>query len=481
MMKWLISILTVCSFLQLKGQATVAPLQDLWLVTQTNREFRSHPGIQPAIRQSDTTKTHGYDLLKETKANNYFKINGVPDSYFSYDDPPLYRAAAGVSLETQLNNKFYARTALTAGYGTVQQAFQSRTFLATDPLKKEAVFADVRARASYTFNKAFQLSGGLDNQFFGEGTRSLVQGDQTTPSPFVMLRASVWRFEYGLLYQAFREHRPQSDIWKFSTTHYLSFNATRNWNITLLENVLFRVKDSIYKRGFELEYLNPIVFFRPQEYSLGSSDNVLLAAQTSLTIGNHTAYGQVALDEFDINEIRAKSKWWANKFAVQLGVKGLAAKHLRYRIEGNIVRPYTYSHINDGQNIGNLGSPLAHPSGGNFAELLAEAQVLKNKWNFKSYGVFLLKGYDSGVVSYGGDVYKSYTLREKEYGHVIGQGVTLRTVTLGTEISYLIPALNSRVYVDPQVRTEWGDLPSATTFFITTGIRSELFGVRKRF
>jgi hypothetical protein len=463
------------------SQATIAPIGDLWL--QGNKaDQRSHPGIQPAIRQPDTSKTYGIDLLKGTaRGNNYLKLNFAPDSYVSVGDTLTYRAAAGFSLESQLNGRFYMRMAVSSGYGSGESSFQTHSFVTCDPLTRGQFYTDVRARLGWTPNKMLHLAAGIDNQFFGEGARSLIQGDQCAPSPFAMMRVNFKSLEYGLLYQSLREAAPVSGVLKFSATHYLSWNVTRNWNIAAFENILFSPRDTIYKRGFELEYLNPVVFFRPQEYSLGSSDNAFLALQTSVSLKKATMYGQLALDEFDINEIRNKTKWWASKFAAQLGVKGKAGKKAGYRLECNVVRPFTYSHVSARQNMGNLGRPLAHISGANFAELLAELHIQSGQFGYKAYGVFLLKGYDPDSISYGGDIYRSYTERASDYGHYIGQGTTVRSINAGIEASWLIKAISSRVYVNPGIAGSWGDTGSSIDLYISAGVRSELFGVRRRF
>ena len=147
------------------------------------------------------------------------------------------------------------------------------------------------------------------------------------------MRASIWRLEYGLLYQFYHENTPSTRAWKFGATHYLSYNVTRNWNITALSRYCFNPKTVNLTVHLKLNTLNPIVFFRPQEYSLGSSDNVLLGIQTSYRIKQHTIYGQLLLDEFVLKEIRSRSQWWANKYGVQLGVKGKIRKWA-YRVEG---------------------------------------------------------------------------------------------------------------------------------------------------
>ena len=94
------------------------------------------------------------------------------------------------------------------------------------------------------------------------------------------------------------------------------------------ESVLFQPKDVSFKRGFEVEYLNPFVFFRPQEYSIGSTDNVFMAAQAAYRFKNKCIYTQVTIDEFDFTQIKNRTRWWANKYGIQLGIKGTKGKYI---------------------------------------------------------------------------------------------------------------------------------------------------------
>jgi len=465
------------------SQGVVGSITDLRTYQRSDTEYTFHASIQPAIRLKIPRMALSYRREKAAYINtrNFFGLSLCPDLAAQYDTSLFYRAAAGVSLEALYRNKFYARANVTAGWSTREGLNQTHTAFLPLHSRNDYIYLDVRARIAYTPNKMLHLSTGIDNQFFGEGARSLIQGDQAAPNPFAMMRVNFWRLEYGLLYQFFNENSLQKRDWKFATTHYLSYNVTRNWNLTLFETVLFQPKDSTFNRAFEVEYLNPIVFFRPQEYSLGSSDNVLLALQSSYTFKESTVYAQLSLDEFVLKEIRARSKWWANKYGSQIGLKGRIGKSF-YRVEANIVRPYTYAHINSGQNYGNLGRALGHPLGSNFAELLAEFQsTSKRNLQLKAYGIFQLQGLDEGTISWGGNVYENYLLRPKEYGNTIGQGITVRTVRVGCELGYPVPAVNGKVYIDPQIAYRWGDLPSKATPAITAGFRSDLFQPRRRF
>lgn len=454
-----------------------------------------HHSIQPLIRtnplnlEKGTSDTFTIEINQKSpplfsnpkEAKRPFVILPATDSYFQYDTTVNYRAAVGFNFEKTWG-KWYNRTLLTSGWSLREDYTQ--THVAFSPMQDRNAywFTDIRTRLGYTPNDMLHISAGIDNQFFGEGYRSLIQGDQVAPNPFVQFRVNFWNLEYGLLYQFLHDNNyaDKTRDWKYNTTHYLSMNIGSNFNIMLLESVIFQSKDSTYKRGYEVEYLNPFVFFRPQEYSLGSTDNVILALQSSYYFASkkHCVYFQLPLDEFVLKEIKKRSKWWANKYGLQLGIKG-QFKRWSYQLEGNLVRPYTFSHISSGQNNGSLGLPLGHYLGSNFAEILATAQIPFKHFQLTLFSSFYLKGYDDSSVSYGGDIYKSYTSHPKEFGNTIGQGITQRTLSFQANASTTLNKLQLELYVQAGMQVSWGEMGSKNSPLICLGMRSNLFNERK--
>ena len=429
---------------------------------------------------------NGYTRCKLLEVEPASESYGEVDSTGKFN----YRASLGFSLRFQ-RDKWYNRTQYLGGYSSRETIDQDHPAFLPNHNRDYYIYNSIRTRTHYTPSQLLDFSFGIDNHFIGNGYRSLIQSNQNAPVPFAMMRVNFWHLEYGLIYQFNHENVPDtSAIWKFNAMHYLSYNITKRFNITLLEQVLFQPKDGAFNRGFELEYLNPIVFFRPQEYSLGSTDNVILALNTSYRLENHLIYGQFCIDEFVIDEIRNKSKWWANKYGGQLGIKG-SLKTLKYVLEGNFVRPYMYSHINFGENSGNMGLAVGHPAGSNFAEILTIISKESIKFNasnsvtrrltYSGFEVFQLKGYDLDSMSWGGDIYKSYVIRPKEYGNTIGQGLTVRNLHFGAQFSYLNFKQPIEYYAQVGMNYTWGEIKSGFTPSAVVGIRSSLFSARRLF
>ena len=191
-------------------------------------------------------------------------------------------------------------------------------------------------------------------------------------------------------------------------------------------------------RGCEINYLNPFIFFRPVEYSLGSPDNVLMGANLRARfLKRQVFYMQIVLDEFLFKEVLARKGWWANKQGFQVGLKGydlLGTKGLFYQGEINYVRPYTYTHYQITQNYANFNQPLAHPLGANFMEALGRLIYQKEKHSIEAKLIYAIYGTDTDSTNYGGNVYKPYTSRPSEYGNHVGQG--LKSTSVYAELKY---------------------------------------------
>jgi hypothetical protein len=103
--------------------------------------------------------------------------------------------------------------------------------------------------------------------------------------------------------------------------HYLDVNIGKKNSLTvgIFEAVMWKPAAS---RGYELHYLNPIIFLRPVENSVGSPDNALLGTNIRWKLNSrNTLYAQLMLDELLLDEVRAGKGWWGNKQAFQLGYK----------------------------------------------------------------------------------------------------------------------------------------------------------------
>ncbi len=294
----------------------------------------------------------------------------------------------------------------------------------------------------------FKLSGHIDLQFghgrnfIGNGYRSLILSDRTTNYLFAKIN---WRIGKVQLQNIFAElvtenQRPQSISpfpKKYMAAHYLGFKPFKNISVGLFEAVIFSRED-----GFEFNYLNPVIFYRTIEGMIGSPDNVIIGLDGQWNLPRRVQlYGQMIIDEFIFNELfKTGESSWTNKWGIQIGLKHidfLGVKNLDVQYEFNTVRPYTYSHREFENTFGHYEQPLAHPFGANFGEqLLNISYRFGNRWLFNVKGISFYKGLDIGEDSYGGDIFKSYTLRYADNGHSIGQGLRSDVQLINADLSY---------------------------------------------
>jgi hypothetical protein len=255
--------------------------------------------------------------------------------------------------------------------------------------------------------------------------------------PYFRINTEIWHIKYVNL---FAQQTDIRNIYqynkKYTASHYLDWSVSKRVNISLFETVIWLQKDTLLNRGLDINYLNPIIFYRPVEYALGSADNVLMGLNFRVRVGKQTSiYSQIILDEFLLDQVKADTGWWANKYGGQVGIKSYdiaGIKGLYAQAEFNAVRPFTYSHgnslrgltpINTIQNYGHANQPMAHPLGASFYDYFAMVRYQKDKWLFENKTNISEFGRDTSAQSLGSDLYKSYTLRAKEFRNTTAQGL----------------------------------------------------------
>jgi hypothetical protein len=432
-----------------------------------SRSFEDHSSIWPKV-------------IRDSSFKKCLRFFPMVDNSVGYDQNSALstysRLGLGIQADLKISPKWHARIGYNfATLSTDTNYLDTRSFVYTRKQGKIPLSHNLLGRISYTPNPIFNFQAGIDRNFIGEGNRSLFLSDYGKPYPFAQIRTRFWHIEYLVMYQFFNENYNQKQQSKYGAMHYLSWNVTKWLNLGVFETVVFQPKDTLLNRGFELEYLNPVIFYRPQEYAIGSSDNVLLGLSLSAKWKKQTVYGQLILDEFLLAEIKVRSGWWANKYGAQLGVKGrfeIKKEKFFYRVEGNAVRPYTYSHLNALQNYGNAGYTLAHPYGGNFAEILGELKWQRKKWMIKTFISYGVQGLDKDGESYGGDIYQPYTNRPNDYQNEIGQGLKNNFIRNQWYVCYTMQGIHQ---VFAEINLRYDSAYSGFSLLPLIGVRSNLW------
>ncbi|WP_233145495.1 hypothetical protein [Labilibacter marinus] len=341
---------------------------------------------------------------------------------------------------------------------------------------------------SYSPGNWFNFQIGSSKHFIGDGYRSLLLSDNSYSYPYLKFSADFNKVHYHVMWAQHRdlnidptlEANDTRYLEKYSASQYLNFNIGNRLSLGLFESVVWAAQDTMGQRNFELAYLNPVIFFRPVEYSLGSPDNMTMGFNAKYIVGNNSAfYGQFVLGEFKFDEVFSGNKWWANKQGFQLGFKSFSLfgiNKLDFLTEYNQVRPYTYSHRETITNYGHYNQELAHPLGANFRESITKVKYQYKRWIFNAEIMAAMYGKDfDDDVSYGKNIYKNNQLRPGDYGHFIGQGLKTNLMYLDGSVSYLInPRNNLNIAMGGRFRTEKNDLETMNTKMVWFAVRTSI-------
>ncbi|MDE3236182.1 MAG: hypothetical protein KGO81_09530, partial [Bacteroidota bacterium] len=183
-------------------------------------------------------------------------------------------------------------------------------------------YFDARGGLMFKAGKNINFQFAYDKVFIGNGFRSLILSDFSNDMLFLKINAHFWKFNYyNLFAELTSSFKPTSDYLrpkKYMALHYLDFQVNKWMNIGLFEDVIFGRSN-----GFDLNYLNPVIFYRSVEQQLGSPDKVTLGANIKLNpFKNFQIYSQLIINEFLSNEVLHYSRgYYSNKQALQLGAK----------------------------------------------------------------------------------------------------------------------------------------------------------------
>ncbi|MFY7890750.1 MAG: hypothetical protein ACOVOW_17665 [Spirosomataceae bacterium] len=315
-------------------------------------------------------------------------------------------------------------------------------------------FITAKAYISFQATKNVDIQFGHDKNFIGNGFRSTILSDNSAPYLFLKINTNVGRFQYQNLFAQLTNPQFSGPISiypkKYLAMHHLSINASKKLNFGFTESIIFK-RDSTNggNSGFDLNYLNPVIFYRFAETFNGSGDNALLAIDFKWNFAKQfSLYGQWMLDEFVMKEIVSSRGSWTNKNALQLGLKYIDAfniPNLDYQVEYNVARPYTYSHKNNGISYSHYNQALAHPLGANFRELV---QILRyqfsNKLNFVGTFLWAVYGEDTNNSNWGKNILLDYEKRSRlvqyndNYGNTVAQGAFTALTFLDLRLSYQV-------------------------------------------
>ncbi len=468
---------------------------------------KEHSSIKPFLRSPDIEtvldslrKNSGSNRAEDRNSKGEIALNGIFSSQFGYEknnSASFLDLEGGISLDAWNKNKLAGNFTFFSGNSSFPSHIDSSIKYShvvpgtgtAHPSGNGFSYQYYSGYVSYSPNRVFNFQAGRDKHFWGDGYRSLFLSDISNSFPFLKISATVWKIKYVSLFAMMKDvtASPLKNDFrnKFGTFHYLSWHASKRINFSLFEAIIWQGTDDNRQRNFDVNYLNPVIFFRPVEYSLGSSDNSFLGASFKLKLGkkmHHQFYGQVILDEFLLSEVRAGKGWWANKQGLQLGYKSfdlIGVKNLSFRTEINAVRPYTYSHGSVQQNYGHYNQPLAHPLGANLKESVSILNYRYKKWMFETEFLYAAYGKNESGKNWGQNLFESYSTHPNEYGNFIGQGLKTNLAFAKMKVAYsLVPASEIMAEAGVAVREEKNDVASLSSTYFFIGIKA---GIMNRY
>lgn len=350
--------------------------------------------------------------------------------------------------------------------------------------KKTGVdYFDARGSINFTAAKYLDFQFGYDKNFIGNGYRSLFLSDFGNSYLFLKINTRIWKLNYMNL---FTELVPQTininagnkllDN-KYLSIHHLSMNVTRWLNIGIFEAVAFGRRNR-----FSLSYINPLIFLRVAEQQNGSADNAIVGFDVKANIAKRLQlYGQLALDEFFLKEVKGGNGWWANKFGLQLGGKYInvfGIKNLDIQGEINLVRPFTYTHYDSVANYTHYNQPLAHPLGANFVEAIGIARYQPHpKWTISGRLILWKQGADTASSNVGSNIFMVNSTRNGDYGYNLPYGPRSTGVNAQLLASYEIA---ENIFLEGSLlirnlKNPLPQVPDRNTSLITAGVRMNMF------
>ena len=396
------------------------------------------------------------------KLNPILNINFGKDS----EDPnTLLQNTRGIEVRGNIDEKVYFYTSLLENQGSFKNFIEDRInqfkaipgFGSYKSYQSTVVdnfngydFPNSQAYVGVKVSKHIGVELGHGRHFIGNGYQSLLLSDYANNYFYLKFNTKVWKLHYQNIFAELNPigatQNPGNTLLskKYMATHYLSIKPSKNIEIGLFETVLFSRENT-----FELQYLNPVIFYRTIEFFLDSPDNVILGVNAKWNVvSGISLYGQFVLDEFKLGPLKEGTGWWANKYGLQMGLKYLnvlKVDHLDLQAEYNVVRPYTYSHRTPVENFPNSSlanyshqnQPLAHPLGANFKELIGIIKYrpvahlhLRLKLMIADYGD------STDGLNWGNNVLIPHGTRVMDLGNEIGQGVSNTVTSLAFDASY---------------------------------------------
>ncbi len=343
-------------------------------------------------------------------------------------------------------------------------------------------FAYATGNVSIDPTKTFNIKLGHGKNFIGDGYRSLMISDNSHSYPYLRLTKTHKKWQYTNIlsnYQMFvlpYDTKHKVFARKYSSTNFLNWIISDRLHLGFFETVLWKTAYAKSDNYIDVNFFNPLIFFRTFQYGLDHSNNVISGINLKLKISRGVqAYGQFIVDDI---KLKPDTNIFKNKTGYQVGIKFfdfLSVKNLYLQAEYNSVKPYTYSHEEQYQSYTNFNQEIAHPLGANFNEFIAMLN-----YNYRNFFIELKlnsakTSTDTLDVNYGSNVFNSFNDITYNDDLSIGRGVETSIIHKGFKLGYLINKnTNLHLFIGLDNRTYINSIDNKTTNYYSFGIRTWL-------
>ncbi|MEM6345023.1 MAG: capsule assembly Wzi family protein [Bacteroidota bacterium] len=341
------------------------------------------------------------------------------------------------------------------------------------PFGQETGLDYLGSRAYLTFSPFdfVRIKFGKDRAFWGNGWQSLQLSDHAADYLFLNINTRIWKLEYSNHFTQMIDYLPgKTDAEgtfprKYGVFHQLNFQPNQRFSIGFFESVIYANQIGNRQRGLELQYFNPVIFFRAAEQYVGSPDNALLGLQLKWNfLKRFQFYGQLLLDDYNFGRRDEGDGYWQNKIGFQTGLKYidvLGISTLDLQVEYNRVRPYAYQHFNLSTNYTHYNQNLGHASGANLSDIHFILRYHPAAaWNFLLTYSSVRQGLDQNGINYGGNPLSPDLIRAGDFDQFVGQGLANTVQQAYLRVSRQL--WNADLYAEVEARyRQENDLQSA--------------------
>lgn len=383
-----------------------------------------------------------------------------------------------------IGNKFYFETAIYENQGrfpgyvdsTIRRTgvipYQNRYKNIGDG--KGFDFSYSSARLVYTPGKHFLFDLGFNNNFIGDGYRSLLLSDYNTVYPYFRTAFTAGNFQYSVMWSQYVSE-PERTIYalgyprKWGQTYLLDWHATKHFNISIFNSVISPNETTDHKKDVGISLASPIMFVHADKSPSGVQLNNISGLNLKYTIiPSVNVYGQFMLDELGTAQWQKRYGWQLGaRFSDFLNVKGWNAL-----AEFNTVRPYSYASDNDATIYSNNNESLADPLGANFKEVIGVTDYTYKNWWFRLEGMIAHYGVDSSGTDFGHDIFTSTALHSRDNNVNTDQGLLTKLYYGDLRVAYILnKKTNLRIEAGAVYRNEKNKIANYKDMYAYIGVR----------